>query len=61
MAIKFRPKGTILWPNVEKTPGPGSYNLDKFKNIAKSSPKFSQPQAKHELNSTFSIGPYAAI
>ena len=61
VSLKFRNKGTILWPDAEKTPGPGSYDLNKFKNVVKSAPKYSTPHARLELNSTFAIGPYAVV
>lgn len=60
-SLKFRQKGTVLWPKVEKTPGPGSYDLNKFKNIIKSAPKYSSPHARLELSSNYMIGPYSAV
>lgn len=60
-SLKFRQKGTVLWPKVEKTPGPGSYDLNKFKNTIKSAPKYSSPHATLEMNSNYMIGPFSAV
>lgn len=59
--LKFRQHGTILWPKVEKTPGPGAYNAEKFKYVQKSNPKFSLPHARLQLNNNHTIGPFAAF
>ena len=61
IGFKFRERGTELWGTVEKTPGPGAYDHNKFYNTSKfnNTTKFSVPQAKHGLN--FNIGPYATL
>lgn len=61
ISFSFRGKGTELWPQVEKTPGPGAYDHSKFKSVSKSRPNYTLPQARLQLNSSYPIGPYAAI
>lgn len=61
VGLKFRDKGTELWPQVEKTPGPGAYDHSKFNNTSRftKTPQFSVGQSKNQLN--FNVGPYAAL
>ncbi len=50
VSIKFRHNGTELWNKPEETPGPGSYDHNKFNNVAKTRPVFTLPLAKLKLN-----------
>lgn len=52
ISIKFRHNGTELWNkhDNENGPGPGSYDHNKFKNVSRSRPAFTLPQAKLKLN-----------
>jgi hypothetical protein len=59
--FQFRNNGTQLWPQVEKTPGPGYYDHNKFSSVAKKRPNFSVAQARLNLNSNYNVGPFAAL
>ena len=61
VSFKFRERGTQLWSNVEKTPGPGAYDHTKFKTSSRHNrtPQFSVGQSKHALN--YSVGPFATL
>jgi hypothetical protein len=50
ISIKFRHNGTELWNKPDNGPGPGSYDHNKFKNVSRSRPAFTLPQAKLKLN-----------
>ncbi len=59
--FQFRNNGTQLWPKVEKTPGPGAYDHNKFKSVSRNRPKFSLSHARYNLNSNYKVGPFAAL
>lgn len=59
--FQFRNNGTQLWPKVEKTPGPGAYDHNKFQNVSRNRPKFSLSHARYNLNNNYNVGPFAAI
>ena len=61
ITFQFRNKGTQLWPNVEKTPGPGAYDHNKFSAVNKNRPKFSLSHARLYYNSNYNVGPFAAL
>lgn len=59
ISIKFREKGTVLWPQHDHTPGPGSYDESRFGYIYKKTPKFTMSHAR--MSSNFEAGPFATI
>lgn len=61
VTLKFRNKGTELWPKVEPTPGPGSYDESKFSYVLKKTPKFTVPHSQlTSLKANFNnLGPFA--
>ncbi len=61
VSIKLRRHGTECWQKAEKTPGPGAYDLNKYKNVKKSMPKFTVPHAKADNRANFAVGPYYVI
>jgi hypothetical protein len=59
ITIKSRINGTLLWPKLQNTPGPGTHDHTKFEAIRPERPKFSMGQTPTTKFKTYSFGPFA--